>query len=199
MTNTHAYIRVSTARQEESPEVQRSRLVGYAQSQNLNINCIHVDKVSGTMPLEKRPSGSKLLAQLNPGDVVICTKLDRMFRSALDAISTLERLKENSISLHLLDMGGDVTGNGVSQLVFTILAAVAQLERERIAERIREVKQHQKAQGKYLGGKKPVSAEIKSRILASNKTYREIQKQIFRETGMSISTSTISKVKNENT
>ena len=44
------------------------------------------------------------------------------------------------VSLLMIDLGGDVTGNGISKLVFTILSAVAEAERDRIRERIRDVK-----------------------------------------------------------
>jgi len=71
---------------------------------------------------------------------VITSKLDRMFRSALAALEVLGRLKDRGVSLHMIDLGGDVTGNGVSKLVFTILSAVAEAERDRIRERIRDVK-----------------------------------------------------------
>jgi putative DNA-invertase from lambdoid prophage Rac len=57
-----------------------------------------------------------------------------MFRSALDALGVLGRLKRGGISLHMIDLGGDTTGNGVSKLIFTILSAVAEAERERIAQ-----------------------------------------------------------------
>ena len=53
------------------------------------------------------------------------------------------------------DLGGDVTGNGVSKLVFTILSAVAEAERDRTRERITEVKADQKKRGRYLGGVVP--------------------------------------------
>jgi putative DNA-invertase from lambdoid prophage Rac len=72
--------------------------------------------------------------------VIVVAKLDRMFRSAADALTVLEELKAQGVALHMLDLGGDVLGSGVSKLVFTILAAVAENERERIRERIREVK-----------------------------------------------------------
>jgi putative DNA-invertase from lambdoid prophage Rac len=81
--------------------------------------------------LSDRPQGTAVLAALKPGDVVIIGKLDRMFRSALDALDVLGRLKEGGINLHMIDLGGDVTGNGVSKLVFTILSAVAEAERDR--------------------------------------------------------------------
>jgi DNA invertase Pin-like site-specific DNA recombinase len=78
-----------------------------------------------------------------------------MFRSALDALRVLDALKRRDISLHMIDLGGDVTGNGISKLVFTILSAVAEAERERIRERIRDVKADQKERKRYLGGTPP--------------------------------------------
>jgi putative DNA-invertase from lambdoid prophage Rac len=55
----------------------------------------------------------------------------------------------------MIDLGGDVTGNGVSKLVFTILSAVAEAERDRTRERITEVKRDQRQRGRYLGGTVP--------------------------------------------
>src|SRR4029079_8893378 len=74
-----------------------------------------------------------------------------MFRSALNALGVLEVLKQQGISLHMIDLGGDVTGNGISKLVFTILSAVAEAERDRIRERIRDVKADQRQRNRYLG------------------------------------------------
>ena len=54
--------------------------------------------------------------------------------------------------LHLLDLGGDISGNGMSKLFLTIAAAFAEAERDRIRERIGQVKADQKARGRYLGG-----------------------------------------------
>jgi DNA invertase Pin-like site-specific DNA recombinase len=54
----------------------------------------------------------------------------------------LEELKEQGVGLHMIDLGGDVIGNGVSKMVFTILAAVAEGERDRLRERIRDAKRH---------------------------------------------------------
>ena len=65
------------------------------------------------------------------------------------------KMKERGISLHMIDLGGDVTGNGISKLVFTILSAVAEAERDRIRERVTQAKQDQRERGRYLGGKVP--------------------------------------------
>lgn len=54
-----------------------------------------------------------------------------------------------------MDLGGDdCTSNGIIGLVFTIMSAVAQFERERIAERISDVKVNQKTKGRFLGGQR---------------------------------------------
>ena len=47
------------------------------------------------------------------------------FRSAMDALDVLSQLREKRVSLHMVDLGGDVATNGISKLVFTILSAVA--------------------------------------------------------------------------
>jgi DNA invertase Pin-like site-specific DNA recombinase len=76
-------------------------------------------------------------------------------RWACDALGVLADLKDRGISLHMIDLGGDVTGNGISKLVFTILSAVAEAERDRTRERISEVKRDQRTRGRYLGGVPP--------------------------------------------
>jgi putative DNA-invertase from lambdoid prophage Rac len=156
---TYGYSRVSTARQAdegESLEVQERTVAGYALMHGFTIDKQFVERgVSGSVPLGDRPEGAALLAIVKAGDVVVTAKLDRMFRSALDALDVLAKLKARGVSLHLIDLGGDVTSNGISKLVFTILSAVAEAERDRIRERIATVKQDQKSRGRYLGGKVP--------------------------------------------
>jgi putative DNA-invertase from lambdoid prophage Rac len=99
--------------------------------------------------------GGPLFAKLERCDIVIAAKLDRLFRSALDALKVVESLKTRGVKLHLLDLGGDIAGNGLSKLFLTIAAAFAEAERDRIRERIGQVKADQKARGRYLGGKVP--------------------------------------------
>ena len=75
--------------------------------------------------------------------------------SALNALNVVASLKERGVFLHLLDLGGDIAGNGLSKLFLTIAAAFAEAERDRIRERIGQSKADQKARGRYLGGKIP--------------------------------------------
>ena len=83
---------------------------------------------------------------------MIAPKLDRLFRSALDALQVVEDMRKRGVGLHLLDLGGDISGNGIVKLFLTIAAAFAEAERDRIRERVSQVKADQKARGRYLGG-----------------------------------------------
>ena len=164
----YGYVRVSTDRQADEGEslgTQRRVIEGYAMMNGLTLERMFVERgVSGSKPLGERPEGALLLATLKAGDVLITPKLDRLFRSALDALDVLAKLKERGVSLHMIDLGGDVTGNGISKLVFTILSAVAEAERDRIRDRIRErirdVKAEQRKRQRYLGGIVPFGWRI---------------------------------------
>jgi hypothetical protein len=59
--------------------------------------------------------------------------------------------KSKGVSLHIIDLGGDVTGNGIAKFVFAILSAVPEVERDRICERVAVVKADQKIRGRYRG------------------------------------------------
>jgi len=164
----YGYVRVSTDRQADEGEslgTQRRVIEGYAMMNGLTLERMFVERgVSGSKPLGERPEGALLLATLKAGDVLITPKLDRLFRSTLDALDVLAKLKERGVSLHMIDLGGDVTGNGISKLVFTILSAVAEAERDRIRDRIRErirdVKADQRKRQRYLGGIVPFGWRI---------------------------------------
>lgn len=160
----YGYTRVSTSRQAEEGEsldVQQRTVAGYALMLGLTVGRMFIERgVSGSLPLSERPEGTALLAVLKAGDVVITPKLDRMFRSALDALDVLAKLKARNVSLHMIDLGGDVTGNGISKLVFTILSAVAEAERDRIRERVTQVKRDQRQRNRYLGGIVPFGFRV---------------------------------------
>ena len=111
--------------------------------------------------------------------MVIVPKLDRLFRSALDALKVVEDLRARGVKLHLLDLGGDISGNGLSKLFLTIAAAFAKAERDRIRERIGQVKADQKARGRYLGGKVPFGFRLgESRELLPHQAEQEAIREI---------------------
>lgn len=117
--------------------------------------------VSGATPLAERPAGRDLLAQAGRDDVVVASKLDRMFRSALDALQVAKGLKAKGIDLVLLDMGNTpVTDGGMAQCFFAMAAAFAELERERIADRMQSGRDAKRRQGGHLGGQAPYGFRV---------------------------------------
>jgi len=154
----YGYVRVSTLQQAnegESLDTQLKQIQSYSDLKGFGIppeNFITERGVSGSLEFERRPEGGRLFNQLVSGDVLIFSKLDRAFRNTRNALNTLHELKQRGVSVHFIDLGGDVTNDGIGSVIFTILSAFATFERERIATRIREVKQIQKADGKFLGG-----------------------------------------------
>ena len=162
----YGYIRVSTVTQAndgESLKIQRRKIEARAQEQGWTLDQVFVERgVSGGKPFAERRQGKALLNVLAKGDTVIASKLDRMFRSASDALAIMEDCKRQGVGLYLLDLGGDLTGNGIGAMVFTIMSAVAQFERERLAERIAEVKADQRRRGRYLGVAVPFGYKVTS-------------------------------------
>jgi DNA invertase Pin-like site-specific DNA recombinase len=112
--------------------------------------------VSGSVPLSKRPEGGRMYAALQKGDLIVAAKLDRLFRSALDALTVVEDLKARGVKLILADLGSDpVTDSGISKLFFSIMASMAEFEKTRIAERMDDGRKGKKARGGHIGGKAP--------------------------------------------
>lgn len=185
------YVRVSTinqAREGESLEAQRLQVVSYAASKGLELpieNVFVEAGVSGSTEFETRPEGAKLFEVVQAGDLLIFPKLDRAFRNTRNALNVLHELKARGVSVHFIDLGGDVTGNGVGAIVFTILSAFATFERERIAARIREVKQLKKAQGKFTGGRRAFGYDVVDGVKVPRNDEQVIIKQMvkMREAG----------------
>ena len=144
--------------------------------------------VSGGTDFQERPEGQRLISNLKTGDVLIFTKLDRAFRNVRNAFNTLHDLKERGVNVHFLDLGGEVTGNGVGAIVFAVMSSFASFERERIATRIREVKQMQKAQGKFVGGRRAFGYDIVDGMKVPNQIEQNIisEMRTLKESGSSL-------------
>ncbi|MBK8170528.1 MAG: recombinase family protein [Sandaracinaceae bacterium] len=152
-----AYARVSTLEQANegvSLQAQEAALRRYATAHDMNIDAFVVDAgVSGGLRLEQRPAGQELLARTRRGEVsmVIATKLDRLFRDALDALSITREWDANHVALHLVDQQID-TRTAIGKVFVAMLATVAELEKNLVGERTKAALAHLKAQGVVLGG-----------------------------------------------
>lgn len=180
MRRAFLYCRVSSAlqvKEGESLAVQQELGEAICKLEGLTLAGIFVEEgVSGSKPLATRPEGSRLVAALQPGDVVIALRLDRMFRNVADAVTTLADFKRRGVALYLKDVGGFVSGDSVGELVFSIMSATASFERSRTRERIVETKASLARQGRFMGGDVPFGARLVER---DGERYAEADDEIM--------------------
>lgn len=122
-----AYYRVSTS--DQSIDAQRHALGGGFDQEFSD------EGVSGGTMAADRPGFAKMLSKVRSGDVVHVYAVDRLGRDALDVQATVRRLIESGVTVHVHGIGP--IGRGVGELILAVLAQVADMERQRIAERTR--------------------------------------------------------------
>lgn len=108
-------------------------------------------------PLFEREGGSRLRF-LARGTHVICSKLDRMFRSTADGLLTMNIFKSRGIILHFADQGGCTLdlSSGEGEFMFTILLAAASLEPRRTADRTSKAMKHRQENGQRMTSAKTI-------------------------------------------
>lgn len=146
------YIRVSTLKQCDSYEVQLERIESYCRFHNLTLDKVFYDNgVSGTIPINERPDGLMMMKYIKDNDILnmVGMKLDRFFRDTVDALNTVSLLDKRGISLHIVDMSGMSinTTTATGKMMLTMISAVAEMERNLIAERTSAALQSKKARG----------------------------------------------------
>lgn len=167
------YIRVSTVEQAESGlglEAQERSILAYCTLRGLNLVCIESDEgVSASIPLVERPRGAEVvnatMKRHNHGaefSEVVALKLDRLFRSAEDALATVRQWDEADTTLHLVDQGGSTldTGSATGRFVLTMLAGVAEMERNLSRERTAAALGAKRARGEKTGGHVPFGYDV---------------------------------------
>lgn len=156
------YIRVSTILQAvegESIEAQAEIIRKFIRQQDPNCSIsMHRDPgISGGVPIAERPGGKELCAALKTGDTLVTTRLDRLFRSTTDAISTTLGWHEKGVRIVVLSFGGGPLDSGTphGRLMLTMMSAFSEFEREMIGERTRDAMKHIKASGKARSNMRP--------------------------------------------
>ncbi len=153
----YGYTRVSTLNQSGNTSIDDQhdviRRVAQAQYGQEPDEVFSDPAVSGSVSLHLRPEGGRMVELLKPGDVVIVSKMDRMFRSAQDALNVSEDLKSRGVKLVIVQISTEpVQDNYLAKFFFTMLAAVAEMERGAINTRVREGLAAKRERGGYAGG-----------------------------------------------
>jgi len=179
------YARVSTANNGQDPRLQTRELQEFIPRRGWTLAEEYVDVgISGAK--EKRPALDRLMADAHKRkfDVVVVWKFDRFARSVSHLLRALETFQALGIEFVSLTEGVD-TSTPTGKMVFTVLGAVAELERSLIAERVKAGLRNARAKGKRLGRPKVILDGSK---IAKLRAQGLGWKKISRELGVGIST-----------
>jgi site-specific DNA recombinase len=134
------YARVSTDQQDSSSKQQIQRLEEFCKRKGFeNVEYIIDFDVSGGKEIFKRPNGVKL-KDVGFGDIIIVHRRDRLFRNTLNALITVWKWFNDGVTLYILENGEDPISfeNPTSKLVFTIMCATDELEKDKVKIRTKD-------------------------------------------------------------
>lgn len=177
------YARVSTRQQQADRQV--SDLLGAG----VRRDDLYVDHgVSGARA--SRPAFDKAVEWLEEGDTLVITTLDRLGRSTQNMLALADALRGRGAGLRVLNIGGgDVdTHTPMGSMVFTVMAALAQMELEIKRERITDSVTKRRAAGKDLGGRRRSFTDSQIRNALRLVEAGESATQVARDLGMSRAT-----------
>jgi putative DNA-invertase from lambdoid prophage Rac len=169
------YLRVSTL--EQSCDLQQRELLQFLNARDWQLQHTYEDTATGTNG--NRPQLQQLLkdARERKFDVLICWKLDRLFRSLKGLVTTLAELNELGIEFISLKDNIDLS-TSTGRLMMHIVGAFAQFEADIIKERVRAGLANAVAQGKRLGRPKLRNDESIHQLRAQGLSIRAIAKQL---------------------
>jgi putative DNA-invertase from lambdoid prophage Rac len=169
MSRTFAYCRVSTADQTTDNQTQEIAAAGFA----VEPQRVVAETISGSTQASERPGFARLMDRLEAGDVLIVTKLDRLGRNAMDVRSTVEALAARGVRVHCLALGGVDLTSPAGKMTMSVIAAVAEFERDLLVERTQAGLSRAKAEGKTLGRPKAADgAEVVAWMKAEGASAR---------------------------
>lgn len=162
MPRLFVYARVSTADQTPDNQLQEIVAAGF----QVDPRRVVTETVSGSVAMARRAGFSRLLDRLEPGDVLVVTRLDRLGRDAIDVSSTVATLAGLGVRVHCLALGGADLTSSAGKMTMGVINTVAQFERDLLIERTQSGLRRAKAQGKRLGRPASIDAARRAEILA---------------------------------
>jgi len=170
MAHRIGYSRVSTTDQDTSVQALRLEAAG----------CRRIFAETISSSVQHRPELATCLAYLREGDALVVVRLDRLARSTRELLEIAQDLEERGVDLVVLDQAID-TSTPAGKLMFSVLAAIAQFERDLIRERTMDGLARARAEGK-TGGRRPTIAGQKAllvkRLAAEGQSIRQIAASI---------------------
>jgi len=176
------YCRVSTA--DQSCERQERDLLTLAMRAGYEVVGIYKETGSGARLDRAERKNVMALAQARQIDAVLVTELSRWGRSTMDLLHTLRELEARRVSLIAMSGMAFDLGTATGRMLATVLAGIAEFERDLLRERVRSGLAAARARGKVLGrrpGQRPKSDRLAPKVLAlvaAGRSYRLIGREL---------------------
>lgn len=183
MVKLIGYARVSTKAQDADRQVMDLVAAG------VRLDDLYIDRgVSGATV--SRPGFDRALEALHEGDTLVITTLDRLGRSTVNMLGLSKDLRARRVNLRVLNLGGGNvdTGTPMGSMVFTVMAALAEMELEIKRERIKDSVSKRRAAGKDLGGRRQQFSDSQIRNARRLMEAGEPAVHVARDLGMSRAT-----------
>jgi putative DNA-invertase from lambdoid prophage Rac len=180
MSRVFAYCRVSTFSQHTDNQVQEIK----DSALKVDKTRIVTETVSGSVAALERPEFIKLLAKLEPLDVLVVTKIDRLGRNAMDVRATVEMLADMGkpatkagekapdpltygVRVHCLALGSMDLTSPAGKMTMGVIASVAEFERDLLIERTLSGQARARASGTHMGRPAKTSTTDRAAILSA--------------------------------
>jgi DNA invertase Pin-like site-specific DNA recombinase len=176
------YCRVSTA--DQSCERQERDLLAFAARAGYEVVGVFKETGSGAKLDRAERKAVMALAQARRIDAVLVTELSRWGRSTMDLLQTLRELEARRVSVIALSGMTFDLASATGRMMATVLAGIAEFERDLLCERVRSGLAAAKAQGRTLGrqpGQRPKSDRLAAKVLAlvaQGRSYRLIGREL---------------------
>ena len=182
-----AYLRVSHTESLNgtSIETQEKRCRAFAELHNFSIDKVYTEVVSGGVEFRKRPIFQKVLSELKGNSKLVVSRLDRLSRKVIDTLKLVDDFKREHKEICITDIG-NIHKDGVSKVFVTILASLAEIERENISQRIKASKKIAKEERKFLGGYSEFGYKVEDKkLVPDDKEFVVLQSMVnLRKSGL---------------
>jgi len=182
-----AYLRVSHTESLNgtSLEVQEKKCRAFAELHGFSIDKVYQEVVSGGVEFRKRPIFQKVLSELKSGSKLVVSRLDRLSRKVIDTLKIVDDFKKQNKEVCISDIG-NIHKDGVSKIFVTILASLAEIERENISQRVIASKKIAKEERRYLGGYTEFGYKVEDKkLVPDDKEFTVLQSMInLRKSGL---------------
>ena len=179
----YAYLRVSTLQQVDgnSLEGQEAEIRRYCEYQNIDIIGVYTDGGKSGKSIAGRPEFQRMLRDVEEKREVryiVAWKMSRFGRNACDSLNALKLLQKNNVNLITVEDHID-TSNQMGRLFFTLMSALAEMERENIREQTANGKKYNALAGNWNGGQAPYGYTLENGRLVINEEEADIVRKIY--------------------